>query len=100
MKITIYIKKEIKTEEQILSWLITHAGVEDEWARKLIYNTLYASDIPIELELPEDEEIKIETDKRYPSYYHYSLKMTDCLEGFTTGSTWLRDNIKEQLMIK
>ncbi len=30
----------MKTKEEILTWLLTHAGVESEYNRNLIYNTL------------------------------------------------------------
>jgi hypothetical protein len=95
MKYTVYVKKEIKSEADFPQEFAFYVfGFKNNTVQGMNY---YASDEvdilnnciwylqPIELDLPEDEQIKSELERVYGSSFDaYTAK-------------WLRDKIKNQL---
>lgn len=123
MKQIIYIKKFIKSEEDLPKetgyyfagiktdmfdekgaiGTIEHFPLNDKEVHNSWLESIDWYFLPIELELPEDEEIEKVSEDQFP---------TNCFEkgdesiivafksGYGVGTTWLRDNIKEQLKLK
>jgi hypothetical protein len=75
----------MKTKEEILSWLLTHAGVESEYNRNLIYNTLVANQFEL-----TDEEIK----ESIPYPKAISKHQTDQNIGWIHALKFYRERLK------